>query len=284
LSAADPRNVDYRQQVSDNVAWLAEAHEFAGALEQAIAERERQLRLLDELRRADPRNTVLQRDAMTSRRALGRLLASRGDVAGGLRELLAAAAISDDLFRIEPENTDWLQWNAMGRFDLADLQLSIGRLDEAASTLRAGCDTAGRLVQRNASVADWKATAMSICLNLRARLELARGSPDQAFRLAKQAVIAARSNPKPTNRALLTFVATSTGGDALAAAGHRDEAVRWRNMALAAVPRGVELRPRDMAALQSTQAHLGNRAAADRLAQRLNALGYRYPNFGRVKS
>jgi tetratricopeptide (TPR) repeat protein len=284
LSAADPRNVDYRRQVSDNVAWLAEAHEFAGALEQAIGERERQLRLLNELRRSDPRDTVVQRDAMTSHRALGRLLASRGDVAGGLRELLTAAAISDDLFRIEPENTDWLQWNAMGRFDLADLQLSTGHLDDAASTLRAGCDTASRLVQRDASVADWKATAMCTCLNLRAKLELARGNPDQAFGLSKQAIIVARSNPKPTDRALMTFLATSTGGDALAAAGKRDEAVRWWTGALAAMPRSIELRPRDMAALQSVQAHLGNGAAARNLAQRLNSLGYRYPAFGRAKS
>jgi tetratricopeptide (TPR) repeat protein len=221
---------------------------------------------------------------MTSHRALGRLLASRGDVAGGLRELLAAAAISDDLFRIEPENTDWLQWNAMGRFDLADLRLSSGRLDDAASTLRAGCDTASRLVQRNASVADWKAIAMGTCLNLRAKLELARGNPDQAFGLSKQAITVARSNPKPTDRALMTFLTTSTGGDALAAAGKRDEAVRWWTAALAAIPRSIELRPRDMAALQSLQAHLGNGAAADNLAQRLNALGYRYPGFGRAKS
>jgi len=43
LAAAEPDNVDYQKQVAGTLAWLADAHEFAGELDQALAERERQL-------------------------------------------------------------------------------------------------------------------------------------------------------------------------------------------------------------------------------------------------
>ena len=41
LAAADPRNLDYRKQIHDALAWLADAREYAGAIEQALATRER---------------------------------------------------------------------------------------------------------------------------------------------------------------------------------------------------------------------------------------------------
>src|SRR5205085_274529 len=73
LAAAEPRNVDFQKRVGSNLAWLADAHEYSGALDQALGERERQLRLLTNLQRADPRDAELLRDAMTAHRAIGRL-------------------------------------------------------------------------------------------------------------------------------------------------------------------------------------------------------------------
>ena len=107
-------------------------HEYSGALEKALAERERQLRLLQDMLRLDPRDTEIQRYMMTAHRSIGRLLASDGDTRGGLRESLAGVAISDALYRVEPQNTEWLQANAAGRIDLADLQLASGNIAEAA--------------------------------------------------------------------------------------------------------------------------------------------------------
>jgi tetratricopeptide (TPR) repeat protein len=177
LAAADPRNVDYQKSVINILGWLADAHEYSGALEQGLAERERQLRLLGDLQKIDPRDTENPRDVMTARRSIGRLLASRGDVAGAIKESLAGVAISESLFAIEPDNTEWLQANASGRYDLADLQLGAGQSEAAAVTIRSYCDIADRLLARDSSVADWKSRFRAGCLELRARVALSQGRP-----------------------------------------------------------------------------------------------------------
>ena len=279
LAAAEPRNLDYQRRVSNNLAWLADAHESAGNLEQALGERERQLRLLADLQRIDPRDTLLQRDTMTAHRSIGRLLASKGDVAGGLKELLAGVAISDTLFRIEPENTEWLQANASGRFDLADLQLASGRTADAAVTTRSNCDLADRLLSRDSSVADWKAMLRSRCLELRTRVALAQGDAPQAVGLSRQWLAAARSSPLPIDRRMLGFRALATGGDALAAAGQRTEAAKWWSAAVQAVPQSTALRPSEQAALIKVKYETGDRAGARKLITSLTAIGYRHPTY-----
>ena len=77
---AEPKNLDYQKQVGANLAWLADAHEYSGELDQALAERERQLRILGSVGQLQPLD---QRDAMTAHYAMGRLLASRGQAAAG---------------------------------------------------------------------------------------------------------------------------------------------------------------------------------------------------------
>jgi tetratricopeptide (TPR) repeat protein len=279
LAAADPRNIEYQKRVSNRLAWLADAHEYSGALDQALAERERQIRLLADLERTDARDTGIQRDAMTAHRSIGRLLASRGDAAGGLKELLAAVEISDSLFRIEPENTEWLQANVSTRFDLAGVQLATGQTAAAGATTRAGCDIVDRLVRRDDKVADWKSEKRNICLLSRARLAMAAGNPAEAAQLAKLAIAAARSAPPSHDGRLLLFESFAVGGNAFAQLNRRDEAVKWWQAALTHIPKSIELRPREQALIAMTHVRLGNRREAERLMSSLAAIGYRHPAY-----
>jgi tetratricopeptide (TPR) repeat protein len=277
LAAADPRNLDYRKQVHDALAWLADAREYAGDIEQALATRERQMRDITETLESDPRDVQIQRDAMTAHRSIGRLLATRGDLARGIEESLKGVAISDALFRIEPDNTEWLQANVSGRFDLADLHLAANQIPEAASMVRSACDIVDRLAQRSASVTDWNTNKRVVCLNARARLALRQGAPAEALSLARKALPAARRSPKPIDRGLLTMRSLLVGSTALQALNRRDEANTWARQALAAIPRSIELRPADMAETAILQIRIGNRAAAQQLISSLAAIGYRYP-------
>ncbi|MEO7240740.1 MAG: toll/interleukin-1 receptor domain-containing protein, partial [Sphingomicrobium sp.] len=249
LAAAEPHNIDYQKQVSQNLAWLSDAREYGGQFDQALANRERQLAIIARLERTDRSDVIIQRDAMTAHRSVGRLLASRGDSAGGLREALAGIAIADALFRIEPDNTEWLQANVAGRFELAELQLSVGNVAAAAATARAGCDIVERLLTRDRSVADWSAMHRVSCLNVRAKLALAADRPQESFALVKQGLAAARTDPDPINRAMFSFPLLRTGGDALAAQGNRAEALRWWQAAIRIVPKTIELRPAERAML-----------------------------------
>ncbi len=279
LAAAEPRNLEYQKRLSNRLAWLADAHEYSGALDQALGERERQVRLLADLERTDPRDTAIQRDAMTAHRSVGRLLASRGDAAGGLRELLAGVAISDSLFRIEPENTEWLQASASGRFDLASLQLALGQTEAAAAMTRSGCDIVDRLVRRDDKVADWKSEKRNVCLLMRARLAMAAGSPAEAAQFATMAIAAARAAPPSYDGRLLLFESLAVGGNALALMKRGPEAAKWWRAALAALPKSIELRPREQALIALTHLRLGNRREAERMMSSLAAMGYRHPAY-----
>jgi tetratricopeptide (TPR) repeat protein len=277
LAAAEPRNVDYQKTVINVLGWLADAHESLGALDQSRAERERQLQVIGNLERFDAHDTEIQRFKMTAHRSIGRLLASEGYVPEALKELQASVAISDQLFTIEPENTQWLQMNAAGRFDLADAQLGARQIEAAATTARADCDIIDRLVSRDATVADWKSMLRSSCLELRARIALAQGDAQQALSLSRQWLAAARTSPSAIERAALSFRAMAAAGDALAAAGRNDEAARWWAEALKSVPRSTELRPSEQATLAALELRAGDRAGAEQLISSLAAIGYRHP-------
>jgi tetratricopeptide (TPR) repeat protein len=278
LAAAEPNNLDYQKQVIAGLAWLADAHEYSGSIDQALAERERQLRLLGALEQLSPRDAEVHRDAMTSHRAIGRLQAARGDAAGGLSALRRSVAMSEALLRIEPDNTEWLQAIVGARFDLAELLLALGQVGEAGSVLRSGCDTTGRLAARDSSVSHWKSRLMANCLTLRARLALAENKPAQAFDLAAQAAAAANSSPKPAERHLLRFSALAVGGLASARLGDAGRSVRlWRG-AVAALPKDVEFRPSELQQLAQLHELLGNAAGAQKVSSVLAAMGYRYPN------
>ena len=279
LAAADPGNTDYRKSVINILGWLADAHEYSGALEQALGERERQLRLITDLQRIDPRDTENPRDIMTARRSIGRLLASRGELADGIKESLAGVAISDSLFAIEPDNTEWLQANATGRYELADLQLGAGQAEAAAVTIRSYCDIADRLLARDSTVADWKSRLRTGCLELRARVALAQGRPEEAFDLARQSLAVARLSPSDVERGVLSFWALAAGGNAMAATGRREEARKWWTAALQSFPKSTELRPREQGAIAAIKLRLGDRSGSQQLTASLAAMGYRHPTY-----
>jgi tetratricopeptide (TPR) repeat protein len=285
LASGDPGNTDYRKSVINILGWLADAHEYSGALEQALGERERQLRLLADFQRIDPRDTETPRDIMTAKRSIGRLLASRGDVAAGIKEALAGVAISDSLFAIEPANTEWLQASARGRYELADLQLATGQIAAAAATTRSECDIVDRLLSRDSTVADWKSDLRFDCFEDQARVALAQGRADESLNLARQSLAAARLSPNPVQRGMSSFWSLIAGGNALAASGRRDDARKWWTAAIQSLPRQAELRPREQAAIATLKLRLGDRAGAQQLMSSLAGIGYRHPAyFAAVKS
>jgi tetratricopeptide (TPR) repeat protein len=279
LAAAEPRNLNHQKSVINNLGWLADAHEYSGALEEALGDRERQLRLIEDAARLDPRDMDLKRDAMGAHRAMGRLLASRGDIAGGLREYNGSVALADQLFRVEPENTEWLQANATGRFDLADVQLSAGDLSAAASTTRAACGIADRLAQRDSSVADWKSRFRVYCLSLQARLSLAQSNPADALQLANRALEAARTSAKPIDRAMMGIAALAVGSSALDKMGRREQSIAVARDALRRIPANVELKPREAVDVATLRMRIGDARGAEQLTARLTAIGYRHPAY-----
>jgi anti-sigma factor RsiW len=71
----------------------------------------------------------------------------------------------------------------------------------------------------------------------------------------------------------------STEGDALAAAGKRDEAMRWWNAAVRSLPKSIQLRPVEQSQFAAIELRLGERSAAQQAMSELAAIGYRHPAY-----
>jgi tetratricopeptide (TPR) repeat protein len=281
LAAKHPDNRDYQTQLVDTLAWLADEREFSGQLDEALAHRRRQLDLLTEQWRTDEGNTTVKRIELTARRAMARLLAQRGDIAGALEQSRQASAVVDWLTKTEPANTEWLQAGANANFDRADIELAASRIAEARVAAEAACTTSAQLLARDRSVARWRTDMQLRCLELRARLALAGGSGGEAMTFAQQALALARTITSPVDRGLRVASAERTLGDALASSGNRDAARGAYERSLAAWPKNVEEQPREMANRAVLLARLGRRGESNALAQRLASIGYRYPGFSR---
>ena len=186
LVAARPADRALQDQLSEALAYLADAREGTGSLDDALALRERQLDLMHRIAQPAGADAPLKKKMVVSNRALGKLFAARGDVRQALAHFHQASLISDDLQRTEPENTEWARNGANVRLDLGELELAAGQTDQAGADVRAGCSIVDELIRRDQSVVEWRSQIRGECLRIRARLSLASGAPEEARALARQ--------------------------------------------------------------------------------------------------
>ena len=280
LATTAPGNLDYQKQLSEMLAYLADAREDTGQLDDAIALRQRQLDLLIRLWPASKGDMLIKRQELAARRAMSRLLASRGKVGEALGQARAASAVLAFLSKTEPANTEWLNHGVSAAFEEGELELTAGRTDEAATTAHQACDSADSLFRRDPSVANWRTTFRRQCLTLKARLALAGPVPADALPLAQQALTIARQEGDPIARGFAVATSETVLSDALRAAGERGAARGALQAALAAWPKGVEEKPRELADHAALLTRLGQDASA--YSRRLAAMGYRHPAYLRA--
>ncbi|WP_310468390.1 toll/interleukin-1 receptor domain-containing protein [Sphingomonas sp.] len=280
LAAAEPGNTAHQKLLSEGLAWLAEAREKEGRLDDALAQRERQIGLLERLIATPNSDAAFRQQAMIAERAAGRLYAMRGDLTLGLEHLRKSVAIGAALMRSEPGNADWAGQAASSYLDLGEVQLAAGRGGEAGVSARAGCDIAQRLARRDTSVEAWRVDLRGACWSLRARLALTSDADGEAAALAAQLVRAARAEVARAKSAdarfalanaqlIAALVATSAGDRAAAHAGF--------DAALGAWPKGVAETPALTARRVVILDGLGRTAEAEAAGAKLAAIGYRHP-------
>lgn len=282
LAASEPDNLAYQKSLAESLAWLADARVGEGRLEEAMAQRERQLAQLEQLKAAHPGDTIFARQAMSARSAMARLLASRGDIAGGLDHARQATADADALLRTEPGNTEWLEAAARSQFELAELLRVERHLPAAAAAVRAGCDIGIRLAAKDRTVRSWNEDLRLMCLHERARLALANAAPAEALSLARQAIaLAERSRgSNRVERGIAVARSHELAGDSLARLGRPAQAqASWRRAA-GEWPKQVPLRPLHLAQQAVLLRKLGDVGGAGALAAKLDAMGYRHPEYG----
>lgn len=275
VAAAQPNNREYQMNFSLDLAWLADSKRAEGKLDEAIAQRERQVDLLAALGRRG-QDVEYRKQLIVAEQALGRLFASKGEPEPALEHLRTAVTEAEALNATEPDNMRWVENAAASKMALAKTLMALGRAADAGVEARSGCDLANRLLMRDKSVAAWRDIERD-CLAIRADLSLAAGSTDEAASLAAEVLRSASAEPRSASfddryeiaaaQRLIGDIAQRQG-DALRARA------AWQ-AGLDALPRNVAERPGELSERAGLLRRLGRGREARPTESRLAAMGFR---------
>ena len=277
LVNANPGNFDYQKQLAESLAWLSEARENSGQLDDALALRERQISILARLWNDHRGDAYLKRSELAARRSLSRLYASRGQVGLAFEQAKLANSVHAFLAKTEPENMQWVQIGANLKLEEAELLLAVRRIPEATASANAGCGAAQKLAARDQSVEVWRTAIQKRCYSVRAKIALGAGKTAEALANARQALALSRAEREPADRALSIADANFLLSDALKADGQTDAAAGALQAAVAIWPKDVEEKPSDLALHAKILTRVGRPSQA--IAERLRSMGYRHPEY-----
>ena len=280
LVSAYPANEQYRKAVSEVLAWLSDARENEGRLDDALSQRERQLALLGPIIARPDADVDYVRQAMVAYRAAGRLHILRGDTATGAKLLQTAIDMGDRLLQAEPSNTEWMWNSTRAKFDLARVNLARNDVDAASALVRSACDSTDRLIAKDSSIVDWRVRGRGDCFELTARTALARGIPDEAQNQAAKMVGNAKAELTQNGSAdaqLGLVTAWMMSALAARAEGRISDSGKSFRAAASAWPKSAPDKPANIARKVVILQGVGRSADAERLAERLAAMGYREP-------
>ncbi|MCY7272072.1 MAG: toll/interleukin-1 receptor domain-containing protein [Sphingomonas bacterium] len=275
VAAPEPGNRDYQQNFSQSLAWLADAQSSEGKLGEAIAQRERQIVLLDNLVKG-VRDVAYSEQLIVAKQALGRLFASRGEARQAIEHLSEAAAEAEALIPTEPENMRWVAFAAASKLALAKALIAFGRNEEAGAPSRLGCNLIGRLLLRDKSVATWRDINLD-CLSVRAEQSLAAGANEAAESLARQFLRSAISETAGAGPDSHYTVAEAQRlvGDIARRQGDLDRARSAWEAGLKGLPENISERPSELSERAGLLRRLGRVAEARPIEARLAAMGFR---------
>jgi tetratricopeptide (TPR) repeat protein len=275
LVAAEPNNPAYLNLMLEALGDRAGALDGAGRLDEAIGQRDRQLRLLAPFLAQDRPDAQLRQKAMIANMALAWMRYLKGETKRSLDHAATAVDFGRRLVELEPANADWLGRSASTQLNQATLLLRAGRTAEAGEAAAQGCEKASSLVARDTTVVAWRDLGR-FCLSLRAELASTRGAGSEAQAIARQLLDGVRSDKILTERDRFTLSqAHKLVGDILWRSGDRAGARSAWRAGLAAWPKGIKETPRQMAERGEMLRGIGQRAEGMEIASQLAAMGYR---------
>ena len=277
LASLYPANTSYQKEFSNALAWLADTQRSQGDLDAAISTRERQVsslnRMLDVAADSDVRAKLI-----TAHQGLGVVLAERRRSERAINELHSAVEEAESLIPIEPRNANWKSLAAAARLDLARTLLSLGRREDAAQQVRAGCALWANIPTTFAVSA--RTRLQTSCAMIRSRLALADGDTQQALKLGEQALASARKarSEDPIGDRYRLAAMYRLVGDVRQGAGDTQGARRAWNSALTQLPPPAAERLWETNERAELLRRLGRAGEANVLRSRLEVIGYQSVN------
>lgn len=275
VATADPRNTGYQQSVAESLAWLSDAEAATGNYQAAVAQRRRQIEILDRLAAATGDVSYQQR-LIPAHRQLGRLLIDQGEMQPATEQLRTAVALSDVLIPKEPANAVWKEYAYRARIDLAWALLALGRTDEAATENQRACQLVAELNRRVPVKYVWKQGA-SYCLMVQARIASDRGDALASLKAAQGAaqILQTVRSGDAVNDAYLRANAWRLIGDAQRQSANMSAATAAWSTGLQQLPADVAEQPFEMSVRAQLLKRLGRNGEAAAAEMRLRSIGFR---------
>lgn len=280
LVGSEPRDADYQDQMLETLAYLADANQAGGRLDDTLALRERRLALLERYKSGRSDDMTLSRKEMRSHQALSASYLMSGNLIEANRHAANAVRIAEDLMATEAQNTEWADRASQTYLTAAAVRFAAGQVADADRLARRGCGLADQLIARDPTVIAWSETLRRRCLLQRAAIDLSEGRTDSAANLAAQAAVNAQAaeQDRPSRRKDLAE-ARLLIGEALQRGGRSVEARTQWQLAIRQWPTQAVRAPDDLALRAQLLMRTGDRAGAQEIAARLMRVGYRHPIF-----
>jgi tetratricopeptide (TPR) repeat protein len=278
---AAPNDRQRIRAVGQSYAWLAQATQDAGDIRAAVAIRQSERDLYNGLLAVDARDADAQRNLMTNRIAVSRLLLWQGLVAPAAAEAREAVAVAERLHLLEPSNNLWAQYLIDSRLRLADTAIA-GGLAGGQDQLGLALQTAGVAAARDPANSRvkrelWEAELMQAEL-------LVDEHPTQAIALAAgpRSQMEGALKKSPHNRTVKWLLARSWLVECQASPVAQSSARGCRSVedVLADLsPTNPEIAPLRLVALSRM-----HDPRAETVKRQLNQLGFRHPKYLRLLS
>ncbi|TAN08720.1 MAG: TIR domain-containing protein [Rhodanobacteraceae bacterium] len=255
-----------------------------GQLDKAITSYRANQHIKAALAASNPRDHQAQTSLLVSDAILGRTLALTGDMPSALRYTREAANNAKALTGFDPSNSSWQDYYGLYAQQLGGLLRQDGQLDDAATADNDAVRVLSALAAKDPTSSDWPPDLALAQLEL-ARLSLTRHDISSAQTNAESALLIARKlrvkTPGDRSLMLLEAQADTVLGRIAAqrhdAAGAQRDWMQARDLLQPTLRAGND--PNFLAAYVETLLQLGDTESARPIIAKLNAMGYRTPDF-----
>ena len=289
LAAEMPSDTTRQLDDAQSHAWLADAQEKQGLLDQASEQRAAELEIYQTVLASDAKNNDAKFRLLVCRHALARLATARGNVSVAVEQLKTTTALADVLMQTEPDNTLWAEFDADAHASFGEALHFNGDEIAARKNIERATQIAQDLVKRDATVVRWRGYLLSRCQVLQALLDVQAGDTSAAYRLAHEIVqridaLPEKDRSDPVIRWQLGAALVAMG-DVDLATGDTDAAKSAWQRAVTVLETGQESQEPSMQTVFGTALlRLGKRDALASVVSRLDRIGYQHPDFIALKA
>lgn len=285
-----PDKTDMQFNLAQVQSWLANAEEGLGHFDAAYRQRTDELAIYRALLVKNPDDSKFHRSLATSNQGLALLAIDKGDLDEALGRLRTSRQIMARLVKQDPGNTLWREISGKIYLALGEALYGRGELAEAVKAAGTAEGIARSLLATDSSVIRWKTDILIPDRLLQAKLAARGGRHKEALLLARNVISSLDEIPESKRHSetvwSLRIRARLLEGNQLDALGQEGGIAAWRD-AVSVVHEDAgsitTITPVTLTAIADSFQRLGKNSEAHRIITRLDAMGYRAPEFLSLK-